>query len=108
MFEDLKQLNGEIKELIERYSLPTDFAKKFGAELKSSKHILVLKGTRVTSMHMNKSGDSVESIELNNGESRLNMKVNQVVIAGGGIESTRLMLATRKHTPAWGRFDSSL
>ncbi|BEV08088.1 GMC oxidoreductase [Methylophilus sp. DW102] len=108
MFEDLKQLDGEIKELIERYSLPTDFAKKFGSELKLSKNILVLKETRVTTMHMNESGTYVDRIELNNGVIRLNLKVKQVVIAGGGIESTRLMLATRKHTPSWTRFDASL
>lgn len=108
MFEDLFQLNGEIKELIERYSLPTDFAKKFGSELKVSKSILVLKETRVTNMEISPFGTSVDSIELSNGDIHLKLKVKQVVIAGGGIESTRLMLATRKHTPSWDRFDSSL
>ncbi len=108
MFEGLKQLNGEVKELIERYSLPTDFAKKFGSELKLSKNILVLKETRVTTIRLNESGTSVDTIELNNGEIRQNLKVKQVVIAGGGIESTRLMLVTRQHTPSWERFDHSL
>lgn len=108
MFDGLKQIENDMQELIERYSLPTDFAKKFGAELRLSKKILVLKQTRVTAMQMNATGSVVNSIELNNGLARFNVKVNHVIIAGGGIESTRLMLATRQNTPSWERFDSSL
>ncbi len=108
IFTEAPLLAPALNEYIERYSLPTDFGKKFRQELTDSTNVLVLLRTRCVSLNNSAAGDVVESVTLHDGQQPLEVKVKQVVLAGGGIESTRLMLVTRQKTPAWQWMDTSL
>ena len=108
MFPELPDLLPEIEELIERYSLPTDFGKKFKQELMVSDNILVLLKAKVTGLNVNEAGSQVSSINVHDGRDLVTLPVKVLILSGGGIETTRLMLATQKKTPSWGRFNNSL
>jgi choline dehydrogenase-like flavoprotein len=47
-------------------------------------------------------------VTLHDGSHAVDIKVNQVILAGGGIETTRLMLVSRQKIPAWSHLDASL
>jgi hypothetical protein len=108
MFEDLGQLAPQVYERIERYSLPTDFAKKYKAELSQSSNATVLLRTRCTQLNLNHDGSTVESITVSSGNKTVNINAQRFVICGGGLETTRLMLMARKKCLAWKRFDGVL
>lgn len=108
IFSGVPLLAPDLNEYIERYSLPTDFGRKFRQELTESNKVQVLLRTRCVSLNTSAAGDVVESVTLHDGQQPLEVKVKQVVLAGGGIESTRLMLVSRQKTPAWQWMDSSL
>lgn len=109
IFSEAAGLAPELHEYIERYSLPTDFGKKFRQELIDSSQVYVLLLTRC--IRLNTSPDDAEtvrSVTLHDGKQAIEIKVNQVILAGGGIETTRLMLASRKTIPAWQPLDATL
>lgn len=109
IFNEAPQLAPDLNEYIERYSLPTDFGKKFRQELTDSSNAYVLLRTRC--IRLNADADNaqeVRSVTLHDGNQAIDIKVNQVVLAGGGIETTRLMLVSRHKTPAWSYLDASL
>jgi choline dehydrogenase-like flavoprotein len=108
MFCDLQNLAPQLYERIERYSLPTDFAKKFNHELSDSSLATVLLRTRCTQLNLKEDGASVESITVSNGSKTLTIDAKCFIICGGGLETTRLMLMARKRFPAWKRFDGVL
>lgn len=108
MFADLQSLAPDVYERIERYSLPTDFAKKFKPELSKSPLATVLLRTRCTQLNLKKDGSSVESITVSNGSKTITIDAERFVICGGGLETTRLMLMARTRCPAWERFDGVL
>lgn len=108
MFPELPELWPQLEELIERYSLPTDFGKKFKQELKTSDNILVLLKAKVTGLNLNETGSQVTSINVHDGQDLITLPIKHLTLSGGGIETTRLMLATQKKNPSWGRFNNSL
>lgn len=108
MFSTLPQLLPDVQELIERYSLPTDFGKKFKRELEASSNILVLLKAKVIGMTLNSEGEQVGSISVHDGNQVVTVAVKNLILSGGGIETTRLMLATQQVTPSWSRFSESL
>lgn len=108
MFSELPQLDEALSEHIERYSLPTDFAAKFSEELKASDRVMVVLRARCTRLVSNANGSRIESIVLHDGQQEIQVRAGQIVLAGGAIEATRLLLCTREQVPAWARFDSSL
>lgn len=108
IFSEAPLLAPDLNEYIERYSLPTDFGQKFRRELTDSSNVYVLLRTRCIGLNTNSEGDTVTSVTLHDGNQAQQVKVQQVVLAGGGIETTRLMLASREITPAWSYLDNSL
>jgi len=108
IFSEAPLLEPELNEYIERYSLPTDFGQKFRQELTDSKSVYVLLRTRCIALNTNTAGNIVTSVTLHDGNQALDVKVKQVVLAGGGIETTRLMLVSRQKIPAWSDLDNSL
>lgn len=108
IFSEAPLLAPDLNEYIERYSLPTDFGQKFRRELTDSSNVYVLLRTRCIGLNTNTEGDTVTSVTLHDGNQAQQVKVQQVVLAGGGIETTRLMLASREITPAWSYLDNSL
>jgi hypothetical protein len=109
IFSEAPTLAPDLNEYIERYSLPTDFGKKFRQELESSTNVHVLLRTRCIRLNaVAEKSDAIDSITLHDGHQSLDVKVKQVILAGGGIDTTRLMLVSRQSTPEWSYMDSSL
>jgi choline dehydrogenase-like flavoprotein len=109
IFSEITHLTPDLNEYIERYSLPTDFGKKFRQELTSAKHVQVLLQTRCISLNcLPEEPGKIASVTLHDGNQPVTVKVNQVVLAGGCIDVTRLMLASRQKNSAWSYMDASL
>lgn len=108
MFDELPILYPDIYERIERYSLPTDFARKFHNEISNSRLITVLLRARCTSLNANKDGSSIESVTLSDGSNQWEIRDKIFILCGGGLETTRLLLMTRQHCLAWHRLDPAL
>jgi len=108
MFAELPKLSGSLTEYIERYSLPTDFATKFAEELKQSSQVRVVLRARCTRLVVSSDGSRVEAAVLHDGSTEVELRAQQFVLAGGGLEATRLLLCTRETVPAWQRLDHSL
>ncbi|MBF4988572.1 GMC oxidoreductase [Methylophilus sp. 14] len=108
IFSEAPLLAPDLNEYIERYSLPTDFGQKFRRELTESSNVYVLLRTRCIGLNATNAGDVVSSVTLHDGKQSIDVKVKQVVLAGGGIETTRLMLVSQQKIPAWSDLDNSL
>jgi choline dehydrogenase-like flavoprotein len=97
-------------DLIERYSLPTDFGKRYANKLRDSKNVMTILGARCVALHRRAGESRVTGAEVafESGERRtLSPKI--VILAAGGIESTRLLLASDSsgignHFDLLGRF----
>jgi choline dehydrogenase-like flavoprotein len=82
-------------DLIERYSLPTDFGRRYVDRLRDSKNVVTILGARCLSLQRSAGESRVSGVEiaLESGERRtLSPKI--IIVAAGGIESTRLLLAS--------------
>jgi len=104
MFESLYKLAPDLEERIERYSLPTDFGKKFRDELESHANISVLLKARCTELKPNPEGTNINSITISNGEDIFEVENKVFILSGGGIESTRLLLRAQKENATWEKF----
>jgi len=111
MFGGLERLSEVVEEHLERYSLPTDFGKKFKSMLDSHASLLLLRNARVTELRPSATGDQLEHmvVRCTQTNRELRIQATHFVLAAGGIESTRLMLATRRqHPDVWSHLDSAL
>ena len=101
-----------LQERIERYSLPTDVGHAHRARLMASQQVQVLLDTRVVGLNINSQGqqESVHTVAVFHVPtgSRQTLACRHVVVCGGGLEATRLLLATLQRTPSWSRFSPSL
>ena len=106
----LSALAPDLAENIERYSLPTDTARKYRGVLESSTNILVVLRARVVDLRIEPVTGGVSTAIAMMGDSLRSFRVSapEYVLCGGGIEVTRLMLCVRRTQPSWARFDASL
>jgi choline dehydrogenase-like flavoprotein len=90
-------------DLIERYSLPTDFGKRYRSRITDSRNVTAVLGARCLRVVKAAGEDRIESVEVagESGERRF-IRAKIFVIASGGIESTRLLLASNAHGRALG------
>lgn len=99
-------------ERIERYSLPLDVGRSQRARLEHGSRQHVLLKTRVVELKLVPSpeGERVEAVALFHVPTgqRQWLAVRHVVLCGGGLEATRLLLAQQRRTPSWARFAGSL
>lgn len=81
-------------DLIERYSLPTNFGTRYRRKLQASSNVTAVLDVRCVGLLRAAGADRVEAVEavLQSGE-RLKVPAGVVVLATGGIEATRLLLA---------------
>jgi choline dehydrogenase-like flavoprotein len=81
---------------IERFSRPTDFGARYGQALIGAGNVTVLLHANVTSIQLQASGDQVETllVQTLNGR-RFHACARHFVLAAGGLEIARLMLASR-------------
>ncbi|MBE9228704.1 GMC family oxidoreductase [Phormidium sp. LEGE 05292] len=85
---------------LERWSLPTNFGKEYHQELKQYERIKLLYGLTCTEIETNDSGNQVEVIQAKTlGGKTIRIKAEKFILAGGALNSTRLLLASDKKHP---------
>jgi choline dehydrogenase-like flavoprotein len=80
---------------LERWSLPTNFGREYRADLEGSRRLRVVTGLTCTQIVVAPGGSSVQRLEcrkLTGGQVQVSAK--HYVVACGGLESTRLLLAS--------------
>jgi choline dehydrogenase-like flavoprotein len=81
---------------LERFSCPTDFAARYGARLRAARNITVLLHANVTAIRLRSDGDRVAALDVHTlGGRRLEAHAAHFVLATGGLEVARLLLASR-------------
>jgi choline dehydrogenase-like flavoprotein len=90
-------------DLIERYSLPTNFAARYGDQLRSSSNITTVLDARCVKLIKVAAEDRIESIEIATiAGSRRRIRARVIVLAMGGIETTRLLLSSDPQGSGYG------
>jgi choline dehydrogenase-like flavoprotein len=81
---------------LERFSCPTDFGARYGERLRAAPNIRVILHANVSAIRLRAAGDRVASLEVRTlGGKRLAAHAGQYVLAAGGLEIARLLLASR-------------
>lgn len=88
---------------IERYSRPTNFGSRYRARLAASSNVTVVTELRCVALNSDAESKRIESITVVDaaGERR-ELKAGRFVLATGGIEVARLLLASDQHGPGIG------
>lgn len=88
--------NGLVLDQIERYSLPTNFGKRYLSRLAASSNVRVLGPAHVTRLVRDTGADRIASVECRAGENgpAFRVEAERFVLAAGGIETARLLLAS--------------
>jgi choline dehydrogenase-like flavoprotein len=85
---------------LERWSLPTRFGRKYAKDLKRSPNVHVWTGLTCTEVVTAADGKSVDHLEVKSHDGRVGRVVaRDYIIATGGLEATRLLLASDRHHP---------
>jgi len=81
---------------LERFSCPTDFAARYGHKLDAAQNVRTLLHANVTRLQLNAAGRSLDHLIVRNlrGKS-FTVRAAQFVLATGGLEVARLLLASR-------------
>jgi choline dehydrogenase-like flavoprotein len=88
---------------IERYSLPTDFGKRYRKRIEHSSNVTLLVGARCLSLNRNAGSDALDSIKIIDRAGRIRTVQSRVfVLAAGGIETVRLMMQSDPGGPGLG------
>jgi choline dehydrogenase-like flavoprotein len=95
---------------LERWSLPTNFGKEYFNDLKQSENIQLIYGLTCTEIETNEKGDRVEAIHGKTlGGKTIHVKCKKYVLAGGALNTTRLLLASdRRHAGGIGNHSGLL
>ena len=81
---------------LERWSPPTDFARSYRQRLERTKNIRVILNGHAVNIHLQESGEAVSEIQARNqGGTRFSVRCGNYVLAAGGLENPRLLLASR-------------
>ncbi|AQR61193.1 hypothetical protein BZG35_05655 [Brevundimonas sp. LM2] len=95
-------LDGEtVRTRLERFSKPTDFWRRFGQDITRASNVDVVLNAPATAIRLAQDGATVDHVEvaLPDG-ARTQVRGRQVVVAMGGLESVRLLLASNDIRPA--------
>ena len=85
---------------LERFSCPTNFGARYRHRLHAAPNIRILLHANVTRIRLTAEGNQVESLEVRTlGGKALTAKAKQFVLAAGGLEVARLLLASREVQP---------
>jgi choline dehydrogenase-like flavoprotein len=78
---------------IERYSLPTDFGKRYRARIAASENVTAVLNARCVGLHRQGGGGAIESISIiDRSARRRSVRARIFILAVGGIEAPRLMM----------------
>ena len=81
---------------LERFSCPTDFGARYGRRLRAARNIRVILHSNVTAIELDPAGTRVASVAIRTlGGKVLSARAAQFVLAAGGLEVARLLLASR-------------
>jgi choline dehydrogenase-like flavoprotein len=88
---------------IERYSLPTDFGKRYRQRLHDSRNVTVMLGLRCLKLNRAPGDERIESAEFIDRGGRIHaIRADIFVLATGGIEVPRLLLASDRSGAGFG------
>lgn len=94
---------------IERYSLPTDFGKRYRERLARSQDVRVLPEARCVAIVREPGAQRVAAIEVaDRAQRRRRVVARRFVLATGGIETVRLLLASDPEGPGLGNRSDKL
>lgn len=82
---------------LERWSPPINFAKAYKTELERSESVQVLLDAHVLALQMQDSSERISHVDVTMGEVSFTVKAGSFVLAAGGIENPRLLLASANH-----------
>jgi choline dehydrogenase-like flavoprotein len=83
---------------LERWSLPTNFGKQYRAALEQSECLTLVGGLTCTEIVCEESGARVDHLRVRSPSGvDLTVKASRYVLACGGLETTRLLLASNAH-----------
>jgi hypothetical protein len=96
--------------VLERWSLPTNFGKEYFNHLKQSVRIKLLYGLTCTEIETSESGSQVKSLQAKTLEGKnIQVQCQKYILAGGGLNTTRLLMASdRKHPGGIGNHSGLL
>src|SRR5208282_5522375 len=81
---------------LERFSCPTDFGARYRHKLAAARNIRVLLHANVTAVHLDEEGGRVEGADIKTLQGRhASVRADRFIIAAGGIETARILLASR-------------
>ncbi len=81
---------------LERFSIPTDFGARYRARLAQSENVRLLLHASVVALHTGADGRLLDRLDVAGpGGRRFTVRAGQVVLALGGLETPRLLLASR-------------
>jgi choline dehydrogenase-like flavoprotein len=81
---------------LERFSCPTDFGARYRRHLQEAPNVRVLLHANLTELSFHPNGEAVESVTAQTlGGKKFRVHATQVVLAMGGLEIPRLLLANR-------------
>ena len=78
---------------LERWSTPVDFGRKFRASLEGAANVTVMYGAHATEIVV--SGEKVVAVKAQANGRPVTIRCRKVVLAAGGIENARLLLASK-------------
>ena len=85
---------------LERFSCPTDFGGRYVHKLRASTTIRVLLHANATALHLDAEGKSVRAATVRTLTGlRIEVRARRFVLATGGLEVARLLLASRDRAP---------
>ena len=85
---------------LERWSLPTNFGKEYCTDLKQSQRIKLVYGLTCTEILTNDGGNRVTSLHAKTlGGKTIAVKCQKYVLAGGGLNTTRLLMTSDRQHP---------
>jgi len=85
---------------LERFSCPTDFGRRYGERLRAAANIRVVMHANVSAIRLRAAGDRVASLEVRTlGGKHMEVYAGHYVLATGGLEVARLLLASRDIQP---------
>jgi choline dehydrogenase-like flavoprotein len=85
---------------VERWARESKVILEHRERLLASKHIHISLKTTVTALNLNPDAAQVESISVRTPQGDRAVKAKQIVLAMGGVETTRLLLQTQNSSPA--------
>jgi choline dehydrogenase-like flavoprotein len=85
---------------LERFSCPTDFGARYGEQLRNAANVRVLLHANVTTIKFHPNGEAVESVLVRTLTGKqFTVRASCFVLAAGGLEVARLLLANRDTWP---------